>query len=947
MRNQIHKLALTIAAALICCVSSLSAQQQIAVNTSSAPEGYGLEVEVVSEDIGLLVGALGVTDLTGYSCTRLYVTMVNNDDFMSAVSGDSNNSTFVNTTTSFFHAALGAATPNGINSLLFAVYPDLVYDSWVTIGLEGVPNAAIGEAAVATVQSSDNPWSTNFDPGGGLPGGNIAIDDPIGGAWYALNGDANGIAGDDLEVLVGQFTTDGDLSGQLYCQIFPNGDGANDVYNTFFFGGVDLPGCTDATACNYDEAATTDDGSCEYPLDLYGSANVDCDGVCLNDTDDDGVCDEDEVLGCTNETACNYNGDATEDDGSCTYADQYLDCAGNCLNDSDADGVCDELEVLGCDDDTACNYAEAATENDGSCTYPDQYYDCDGNCLNDTDSDGVCDELEVPGCDDETACNYEVGATENDGSCTYPDQYYDCNGNCINDADNDGTCDELEAEGCTNPAACNYSPNATDDDGSCTFADQYYDCDGNCLNDTDGDGVCDELEVLGCNDAGACNYDSSATDDDGSCEYLSCAGCTNTEACNYDATATIDDGTCAVADGPCETCNPDGTVNPNDDDQDGVCNADEILGCTEPSACNYDSNPTTDTDNSLCEYPIDLYGVDNVDCDGNCLNDQDQDLVCDEDEIPGCDDANACNYDPVATDNDGSCTYVDGICDTCVDGVIVDNDADDDGVCDADEITGCTEPSACNYDSNPTTDTDNSLCEYPIDLYGVDNVDCDGNCLNDSDGDSVCDEDEIVGCQEEDACNYDATATDAGPCDYPIDLYGKDYVDCDGNCLNDADEDAVCDEDEIAGCQDSLACNFNPAATDEDGSCTYPDEFYLNCDGTCINDEDGDGICDEVEAIVPPSYNPDWNGDYCYTVADLTHLLCLFGVCGEDTTGVEGYNPFFGPDSCYSAFDLIPFLTLYQTCLEADEIDGQPADDQGDDPMGDGMNDDATNEDDE
>ena len=27
---------------------------------------------------------------------------------------------------------------------------------------------------------------------------------------------------------------------------------------------------------------------------------------------------------------------------------------------------------------------------------------------------------------------------------------------------------------------------------------------------------------------------------------------------------------------------------------------DEILGCTEPSACNYDSNPTTDTDNTLC-----------------------------------------------------------------------------------------------------------------------------------------------------------------------------------------------------------------------------------------------------------------------------------------------------------------------------------------------------------
>ena len=45
-------------------------------------------------------------------------------------------------------------------------------------------------------------------------------------------------------------------------------------------------------------------------------------------------------------------------------------------------------------------------------------------------------------------------------------------------------------------------------------------------------------------------------------------------------------------------------------------------------------------------------------------------------------------------------------------GTVVDNDSDDDGVCDADEVTGCTDPTACNYDSTPTTDTDNTLCTY-------------------------------------------------------------------------------------------------------------------------------------------------------------------------------------------------------------------------------------------
>ena len=57
------------------------------------------------------------------------------------------------------------------------------------------------------------------------------------------------------------------------------------------------------------------------------------------------VCDTDEVLGCTIPFACNYDADATEEDGSCTYASSGLDCDGNCLNDADGDGVCDGDEV--------------------------------------------------------------------------------------------------------------------------------------------------------------------------------------------------------------------------------------------------------------------------------------------------------------------------------------------------------------------------------------------------------------------------------------------------------------------------------------------------------------------------------------------------------------------------------------------------------------------------
>lgn len=68
-------------------------------------------------------------------------------------------------------------------------------------------------------------------------------------------------------------------------------------------------------------------------------------------------------------TACNYDPDATFDFGYCQYADAFYNCDGSCINDADGDGVCDEFEVLGCTDDEAQNFDPMATEDDGSCEY--------------------------------------------------------------------------------------------------------------------------------------------------------------------------------------------------------------------------------------------------------------------------------------------------------------------------------------------------------------------------------------------------------------------------------------------------------------------------------------------------------------------------------------------------------------------------------------------------
>jgi hypothetical protein len=59
----------------------------------------------------------------------------------------------------------------------------------------------------------------------------------------------------------------------------------------------------------------------------------------------------------------------------CEYAAEYYDCNDVCLTDQDGDGVCDELEVEGCTDINACNYQSEATDDDGSCEDAVQYYD--------------------------------------------------------------------------------------------------------------------------------------------------------------------------------------------------------------------------------------------------------------------------------------------------------------------------------------------------------------------------------------------------------------------------------------------------------------------------------------------------------------------------------------------------------------------------------------------
>ena len=100
--------------------------------------------------------------------------------------------------------------------------------------------------------------------------------------------------------------------------------------------------------------------------------------------------------GCTNVLACNYDLAATVNDGSCLVpdVDKCQVCSGSVIleQDDDLDGVCNDEEVLGCNNDMACNFNPIATENDGSCKLPNSS-DCQYCLGGDVVTPATCSSL--------------------------------------------------------------------------------------------------------------------------------------------------------------------------------------------------------------------------------------------------------------------------------------------------------------------------------------------------------------------------------------------------------------------------------------------------------------------------------------------------------------------------------------------------------------------------
>jgi hypothetical protein len=237
----------------------------------------------------------------------------------------------------------------------------------------------------------------------------------------------------------------------------------------------------------------------------------------------------------------------------------------------------------------------------------------------------------------------------------------------------------------------------------------------------------------------------------------------------------------------------------------------------------------------------------------------------------GCTNTIACNYDPSATFDDGSC-IIGGVEITFT--ILTDNYPGETtwSIADASGsvvITGGPYSSAATTYSS-TVCVDDGCYDLTINDSFGDGICCGygtGNYVITSQGETLVSggefastetinfcisggEPDVPGCTDYTACNYDSTATlDDGSCD---------YISC-------------------AGCTDYTACNYDSTATLDDGSCEYE-----SC--ACPNDVNGDGSITVADLLIVLSEfgctsdcTADVDGDGSVTVADVLLILSAFG----------------------------------------------------------------------
>jgi hypothetical protein len=185
-----------------------------------------------------------------------------------------------------------------------AAVVDMTGANWL-LDYDGGCDGSIADVALALFYA-DNTWD--------LP-------DYSNDGWWTLCGTTLELwEGAELWYIAEWSYVDFNFSGTFYSSSGVE-VGCGDLY-------LQVEGCTDANACNYDASANLDDGSCIYPTcnDPLACNYDECSdpiSICYDAT----ACYEASActyaigwsLGCTYSDAINYDPTATVDDGSCEY----------------------------------------------------------------------------------------------------------------------------------------------------------------------------------------------------------------------------------------------------------------------------------------------------------------------------------------------------------------------------------------------------------------------------------------------------------------------------------------------------------------------------------------------------------------------------------------------------------------------------------------------------
>lgn len=694
-------------------------------------------------------------------------------------------------------------------------------------------------------------------------------------------------------------------------------------------GTVFIPGCTDAAACNYDDAATDDDGSCTYP-----NPGEDCAGGCLSDVNNNGVCDDQESFGCTSETADNYDADATTDNGTCTWGNGLIEglsyevyaedgIAGYTTYRVYADFSESDLEVVAAFGYDTAPWTIASTgdiyQNELGGDYPANVNPGFFGFFPDLEFDTWLGLGAAPGeTDNSTSLGMEnflldFNATDELNVNTFTGgSIYLVPGIGTQSVPVDGRV--LLGQITTNGVV------------SVKWNIQIRDFD---LVTFQGTGM--ELTFpeaangLGCTDPLADNYDAAATVDDGSCEYPepSYSGLTVELVAEdlpvvgmrtyrvYANFENPDDQLTAVFAQEGDPMSISTTTSFYQNELGGAFanQITEVALLVDPMVA-YDSWFTIggeDAAVNLTTVGVDAAATAFESGGAFAINNA---LGGSWFVLPG--------LEPLAYPDDQGRVLVAQL---TTDGVVnlsinlqyrAENGSNPQEIDQVLEfpvvVQGCTDDAACNFDS--AAEVNDGSCIYPEPFR-----DCFGNCISDADSDGVCDEEEVPGCTDPTADNYNPAATDddggceflgctdAAACNFDASANANDgscefpelYFDCSGNCLNDTDSDGICNELEVPGCTDPLASNYDADATDDDGSCAF-----LGCTNPDADNYDPDANSDDGSCIVGGcAYSNATNYDAAATYDDGS---CTWTGCTEE--GAANFNPFATVDdgSCSGGF---------------------------------------------